>query len=242
MKSGRLDNYKNNGVLVERNLISEEDVEKIIEDLLNFYNENKNLLVEGKDVNFADSGKKIINSLHRLENFEGYFFNDLSKRKEILALAEELLEDQPELISIQAFVKPGSVGLSAPFHQDNAYWCIEPPNGLTMWIALDNCDESNGMVKYIINSHNIGVVKHVPSLAPGSSQIIEEKDLPDSKIFTPSLKPGDSAIHNTMNIHGSNPNNSGKQRRGLLLCFKGVNTKRNKLLFERYQKKFRWIN
>ena len=39
-----------------------------------------------------------------------------------------------------------------------------------------------------------------------------------------------------MNIHGSNPNNSGKQRRGFLLCYKGENTKRNMELFNRYQK------
>tara|TARA_A100001015_G_scaffold268079_1_gene318658 strand:- start:3069 stop:3824 length:756 start_codon:yes stop_codon:yes gene_type:complete len=232
----RLKNYDNKGVIVERNLISQEDVERVIKELNTFYVNNKNSLQEGKEVNFADSDKTIINSLHRLENYKGYFFNDLSKRKKILDLAEELLEDKPELISIQAFVKPGTMGLPAPFHQDNAYWCIEPANGLTMWIALDICDKSNGMVKYIIGSHKIGVVEHAPSLAPGSSQIIEEKNLPNSKIFTPSLYPGDCAIHHTMNVHGSNPNNSGKQRRGLLLCFKGINTERNIDLFGRYQK------
>ena len=234
--NGRSKDYQKDGVIIERNLISQEDVKKVIEELNTFYLDNKNSLEEGKEVNFADSQKTIINSLHRLENYEGYFFNDLSKRKKILDLAEELLGDKPELISIQAFVKPGSVGLPAPFHQDNAYWCIEPANGLTMWIALDICDKSNGMVKYIIGTHKIGVVEHIPSLAPGSSQIIDETNLPKAKIFTPSLSPGDCAIHHTMNVHGSNPNNSGKQRRGLLLCFKGINTKRNMDLFGRYQK------
>jgi len=236
MKTKRTEKYKNDGVIVERNLISQEDVDKVIDDINNFYIENKKLLQEGKDVNYANSDKTIINSLHRLENFKGYHFNDLAKRNNILKIAEELLEDEPELISIQAFVKPGSIGLPAPFHQDNAYWCIEPANGLTMWIALDECDETNGMVKYIKNTHQLGVIKHIPSLAPGSSQIIEEKDLPKSKIFTPRLKPGDAAIHHTMNVHGSNPNKSGKQRRGLLICFKGKNTKRNESLFNRYQK------
>ena len=68
------------------------------------------------------------------------------------------------------------------------------------------------------------------------NQIIEEKDLPEGSVFTPSLKPGDAAIHHTMNIHGSNPNKSGKQRRGFLICYKGKNTKRNKNLFNRYEK------
>ena len=123
-------------------LISDNDIEKLINELDRFYKENKEFLEEGKEVNYADSEKTVINSLHRLENYTGYFFNELSKRDNIVSLAEELLEDDAELISIQAFVKPGSIGLPAPFHQDNAYWCIEPANGLTIWIALDYCNES----------------------------------------------------------------------------------------------------
>ena len=92
------------------------------------------------------------------------------------------------------------------------------------------------MVKYIKGSHKVGVVEHTPSLAPGSSQIIEDQNLPEGEVFTPYLKPGDAAIHSTMNVHGSNPNRSGKKRRGFLLCYKGLNTKRNKSLFDRYQK------
>ena len=229
-------NFDSTGVVVEKELISKSDVENIISDLERFLNENRNSLAEGKEINYADKEKTVVNSMHRLEKYDGYFFNELPKRTKILKLAEEILKDEPELIGTQAFVKPGGIGLPAPFHQDNAYWCIKPANGITIWIALDQCDETNGMVKYIDSSHKIGVVNHIPSIAPGSSQIIEEKDLPEGNVFTPSLKPGDAAIHHTMNIHGSNPNNSGKQRRGFLICYKGKNTKRNEDLFNSYEK------
>ena len=230
------ENWDLTGVIVESELISKTDVESVIEDLNRFLKENKNNLEEGKEVNYANFEKTIANSFHRLENYQGYFFNNLAKRSNIVDLAEELLKDKAELLSIQAFVKPGDIGLETPYHQDNAYWCIEPANGLTIWIALDKCDKTNGMIKYINGSHKIGVVEHTPSLAPGSSQIIEEHNLPEGEVFNPSLNPGDAAIHHTMNIHGSNPNNSGKQRRGLLLCYKGEKTKRNMELFDRYQK------
>ena len=230
------ENYDTIGVIVEPELISKVDVDLVIEDLNRFFMENKDNLEEGKEINYANEEKTVVNSFHRLENYQGYFFNDLAKRSKIVNLAEELLKDKVELISIQAFVKPGDIGLQTPYHQDNAYWCIEPANGLTIWIALDKCDKTNGMIKYIKGSHQIGVVEHTPSLAPGSSQIIEDKNLPDGEVFNPSLNPGDAAIHHTMNIHGSNPNNSGKQRRGFLLCYKGENTKRNMELFNRYQK------
>jgi ectoine hydroxylase-related dioxygenase (phytanoyl-CoA dioxygenase family) len=230
------ENWDSTGVIVESELISKTDVESVIEDLNRFLKENKDNLEEGKEVNYANFEKTIVNSFHRLENHQGYFFNDLAKRSNIVDIAEELLKDKAELLSIQAFVKPGDIGLETPYHQDNAYWCIEPANGLTIWIALDKCDKTNGMIKYVTGIHNIGVVEHTPSLAPGSSQIIEDKNLPAGEVFNPSLNPGDAAIHHTMNIHGSNPNNSGKQRRGLLLCYKGEKTKRNMELFDRYQK------
>ena len=228
--------FNSNGVIVEVNLISKDDVSKAIDSLNLFFNENKDKLEEGKEVNFADKSKNIINSLHRLENYKGYFFNELSKRKKIIDLANELIGSDSKLISIQAFVKPGSFGLPAPYHQDNAYWCIEPPDGLTIWIALDECNKENGMINYIIGSHKAGVVKHTPSLAPGSSQIIVDADLPDGALRNPSSMPGDAAIHHTMNVHGSNPNNSGKQRRGLLLCYQSKKSIRNIDLFDRYQK------
>ena len=230
------ENFDSTGVIVEPKLISITDVDAVINDLDRFLKDNKDNLEEGKEINYANSEKTVANSFHRLENYQGYFFNELSKRSKIVDLAEELLKDKAELISIQAFVKPGDMGLAAPYHQDNAYWCIEPDNGLTIWIALDKCDKSNGMIKYVTGSHKIGVVEHTPSLAPGSSQIIEEKNLPDGEVFNPSLNPGDAAIHHTMNIHGSNPNNSGKQRRGILFCYKGKKTQRNMELFDRYQK------
>ena len=229
------DNFDNNGVTVVNKLVSVKEVNNILKDINLFYENNKDTLEEGKEVNFADNEKKIINSLHRLENYDGYFFHELAKRNSIISLAENLLDCEVKLLSIQSFVKPGKKGLAAPYHQDNAYWCIQPSHGLTIWIALDDCSSSNGMVKYIKGSHTQGVYKHTPSLAPGSSQIILDKDLPKGDIICPTLSPGDAAIHHTMNVHGSNPNITGNQRRSLLLCYCSKNSNRNKKLYDRYQ-------
>lgn len=228
-------NFKLDGVTIQRSLLKPVEVEEVLKDLDRFYGKNKSNLQEGRDINYADKEKGIVNSFHRLENHKGYFFHELAKSDKIISLAQKLLDCEVDLLSIQSFVKPKGKGLPAPFHQDNAYWCIEPSAGLTMWIALDNCNKDNGMVKYIKGSHTIGVVNHTPSLAPGSSQIILDKDLPEGEVFCPDLKPGDAAIHHTMNIHGSNPNTSGNQRRGLLFCFCSNQSKRNKNLFNRYQ-------
>jgi len=228
--------FELDGVTLKKSLINQDEVQQVLDDINRFVNEKKNQLEEGREINYADKDKGIVNSLHMLENYDGYFFHELAKRKSIVSIAENLLNCEVKLLSVQSFVKPKGKGLPAPFHQDNAYWCIEPADGLTIWIALDSCNKENGMVKYIKGSHKIGVVKHTPSLAPGSSQIILENDLPKGEVFCPDLSQGDAAIHHTMNIHGSNPNTSGNQRRGLLFCYCSKKALRNKDLFERYQK------
>ena len=50
------------------------------------------------------------------------------------------------------------------------------------------------------------------------------KRLNFKKVF-PNLKPGDAIVHNPEIIHGSYKNNSNEDRIGLVLSFKGKNSK-----------------
>ena len=54
---------------------------------------------------------------------------------------------------------------------DNFYWCVKGGNALTVWIALlDDVTSANGGIQYYNESTKLGVVKHEPSYAKGSSQ------------------------------------------------------------------------
>ena len=65
-----------------------------------------------------------------------------------------LLNDQIEIIAIEAFLKPPLTGKKVVIHQDNYFWCLKKGNALTAWIALDDIDESNGCLKYYSKSNN----------------------------------------------------------------------------------------
>lgn len=39
------------------------------------------------------------------------------------------------------------------WHQDFAFWPLDSPYGLTMWIALDDADADNGCLRYIPGTH-----------------------------------------------------------------------------------------
>jgi ectoine hydroxylase-related dioxygenase (phytanoyl-CoA dioxygenase family) len=168
---------------------------------------------------------------------DGFFYNLLNSDK-AKTFASVFLEDAAVPRASELFAKPAKVGLPSPWHQDNAYWCVDNANGLTIWIALDECDESNGCVTYFKGTHKIGVVPHKPSFAPGSSQTIADESLPvrfAQDRIAPSLRPGDVIVHHCVIIHGSSANQSGKPRRGLTLQYIGKKSGYDAAMKARYE-------
>ena len=48
-----------------------------------------------------------------------------------------MVHGEPVSMGVETFNKPAKVGSGVPPHQDNAYFCLTPPDALTIWIALD---------------------------------------------------------------------------------------------------------
>ena len=68
-------------------------------------------------------------------------------------------------------------------HRDDFYWCVVEHNALTVWIALDNVDQSNGGVIYYDASHLLGLLEHEDSFVPGSLQKVKESILKECTLF-----------------------------------------------------------
>ena len=62
--------------------------------------------------------------------------------------------------------------MRSPFHQDNFYWNISNKKALNVWIACSKASQKNGGMCYFKKSHKNGLVKHILSKEPGSSQKI----------------------------------------------------------------------
>ncbi|WP_025769244.1 phytanoyl-CoA dioxygenase family protein [Thioalkalivibrio sp. HK1] len=60
------------------------------------------------------------------------------------ALAAPLVGDRPCLFNEQFVVKGRDTGAAFGWHQDSGYVGFDHAPYLTVWIALDDCDESNG--------------------------------------------------------------------------------------------------
>ena len=235
MLDKEIENYKENGYCIIRGFISKTAVRKLNTKINLFFKKEINKL-KGKDVNFSNNK---INSVHDIDKFDNYF-KKFSKQKFIVNTVEKFLDSKADFRKSEIFNKPAKHGLKSPMHQDNFYWCVKNNNALTIWVALDYCNKKNGGLTYFRGSHKYGVVNHVDSFAPGSSQKIDTKifkKLKNLKKITPKLNPGDVLVHHCLTFHGSNPNSSNKNRRGFTMQFKDKSSIYDKKMLSHYLKR-----
>lgn len=226
--------YDNLGWVKVESLFLIDEVEEIISQIEKFYNTNKDKFLK-HEVNYSNGA---INSIHCLHLYNDPFFLSLSKNKRVVDIVSTLLNDSPDWRGAEAFLKPAMEGLKSPMHQDDFYWCVEGHNALTLWLALDEVSSENGGVEYINETHKLGLIEHVPSYAPGSSQTVAPHLLENIKgdHVIPVLKRGDALIHHALTLHGSSDNKSKKSRRGFTLQFKGLSSKYSDERKEKYLK------
>ena len=81
------------------------------------------------------------------------------------------------------------------------------------------------------------IFKHKNSNIKGFSSFISKKDLPDFKIFTTYLNPGDVIFHHCNVVHAADQNMHKKRsRQAIALAIFSFSSKINKVLLKRYLK------
>lgn len=210
--------YTENGVVKVDALFSPAEVEEIRAQLKR-YAEEVTPGLPPNDVVFEADGVSVRNCW-RMEHHDPWFA-ELAKKESILALVREFVHGEPVLMAVESFNKPARVGSAVPPHQDNAYFCLTPPDALTVWIAVDAVTEANGPVSYLLGTHLEGARPHTPSGVAGNSMGLAEA-VDKSAGWPGLLEPGDALLHHCNTIHFSAPNTSDFARRGLLMVFKGA--------------------
>jgi phytanoyl-CoA hydroxylase len=164
------------------------------------------------------------------------FFRDYRKHPKWLGLARALVGEDIEAQEPEWFDKPPGTLSPTPPHQDNYYFNLQPPNVLTIWMALDGVDGENGCLRYVAGSHRRGIRPHGRSNVLGFSQGITDYGTGDEAREVPiHLRPGDVVVHHGETIHRADPNRSAaRHRRAFAMVFKGASCRRNEEAFARY--------
>ena len=210
--------YATDGVVKVERLFSPAQIEEIRAQLKR-YAEEITPGLPPNDVVFEADGVSVRNCW-RMEHHDPWFA-ELAKSETVLAMVADFVHGAPALMAVESFNKPARVGSAVPPHQDNAYFCLTPPDALTVWIAVDAVTEANGPVSYLLGSQIEGARPHKVSGVAGNSMGLAE--CPDQSAAWPGLlEPGDALVHHCNTIHFSAPNTSEFARRGLLMVFKGA--------------------
>jgi phytanoyl-CoA hydroxylase len=164
------------------------------------------------------------------------FFRDYTKHPLWVTLARALVGEEAQAQEPEWFNKPPGTQSPTPPHQDNYYFNLEPPNVVTLWLALDPVDEENGCLRYVAGSHRRGIRPHGRSNILGFSQGISDYGPDDAaREVQIHLQPGDVVAHHGATIHRAEPNRSPtRNRRAFAMVFKGVSCRRDEEAFARY--------
>ena len=148
------------------------------------------------------------------------FFMEYVRHPGIMEVVTELLGEDIKLFGDQAFMKPPG-GVEKPYHQDSAYFKIQPTDLVTAWMALDDVTLENGCLWVIPSSHLQGIRDHSQEWQIGDRtdmQVPEEEiDLTHEVPIT--LRAGSCSFHHSVLLHRSGPNHTTHRRRGLAVHY-----------------------
>jgi 2-oxoglutarate-dependent dioxygenase len=158
-------------------------------------------------------GRPLTNSVLQLVNLNVIDdrFRELVERPSIVDAVRNLLASEVLVFRDQAFYKPALHGGEVYLHQDNRYWHLEPPNAVTVWIAIDPATEDNGCLRYILGSHVVGRVHH--SRAASGRSILLEADWDKNSAVPFEVPAGHALVHHCQTLHWSAPNLTSRPRR-----------------------------
>lgn len=144
---------------------------------------------------------------------------DIATDSRILDLVEDILG--PDILCWASAIlsKSPHDSRSVPWHQDASFWSLSPARTVTVWLAIDDADETNAAMQFIPGTHDKGAM----AVRQSSEGAVFHKETANAETlgtpFTNALTAGQISLHADMLVHGSQPNKSDRRRCGLTLRY-----------------------
>lgn len=166
------------------------------------------------------------------ENYAPELWDTLA-RANALNIVRQLIGDDVEAQGSHAIFKPAKHGATTPWHQDESYWGADGEyRSMSVWMPLQDVDESNGCMQFIAGSHKMEVLPHQP--INNDPRIHGLEISPDAKfdVSNPTICPllaGGATLHPNRTLHFTAANHSERPRRALIMMFGAPARKREEL-------------
>ncbi len=146
---------------------------------------------------------------------------DVARHPRILDAVEDLIGPNLLLFTSTLWPKDGKDGRFVSWHQDSAYFGLDPHQEVTAWVAFTASNRENGCVRVMPGSH-LGVdYTHDETHEPDNLLIRGQtiRGLDETKAANLELNSGQFSLHQERTVHGSLANQSTTRRIGYALFF-----------------------
>ena len=146
---------------------------------------------------------------------------EIAHHPKLLDAVEDLLGPDILLYLSTFWFKDARDGRFVTWHQDSAYYGLDPHDVVTLWLGFTDATPENGCMRVLPGSHRWPDQSHVETydrrnlLARGQS--IEGLD--DSAAVCMPLRAGQFSLHHERMLHSSPPNHSDDRRLGMSFTF-----------------------
>lgn len=233
--SASISEMDRNGFVVLKGVYSLDTLLEVKDDLYKFIASSE-LENSTRDIHRLED--QSISSVHNIIEFLPSY-KEIINNEETKSFAKACfgqLKDQH--FNSSYFRKPPNNSLATKAHQDNAFFCMSPAESFTYWIPLTDV-ASNSPIYYYSGSHVLSDVEHINEGNLGASQCLSPASLEmvQSKFekIEIQLEVGDCVVHNSLVVHGADPNIGSVSREAFNFTISSKMAVRDELLYQRYQ-------
>ena len=128
--------------------------------------------------------------------------------------------------SSDVFVKEPGTGALTTWHQDSTYAGMQPPDGLTLWLALTPATAEIGALRLLRGSHLRGQRPHARGRGGADNLLLAGQEAAgmegaddSADVITAELAAGEASLHHLLTVHCSAPNRGATRRVGIALRY-----------------------
>lgn len=146
---------------------------------------------------------------------------DVARHPKVLDAVEDLIGPDILIYLCTLWFKNANDPGFVSWHQDSAYYGLDPHDVVTMWIGITDSTRDKGCVRVLPGSHKGPDHTHVETYDPKNllsrGQSIDGLD--ESKAVDMELAAGQFSLHHERLVHGSAPNTTGDRRMGMSVIY-----------------------
>ncbi len=227
----QLEQFNADGFLVLRQFADHELCDTILE-LAKVHLKHKIPPIETESEYVGQDKEELSVTVRRLRQVyqRDIVFKTWMENEEIRPILEQVLEDTPVLTLAHhnsIMTKMPHTSTETSWHQDIRYWNYENDNLVSVWLALDEEFDENGVLEFIPGSHKMQFStgqfegkQYFSCTPPENRRLIEKKT-------STVLQKGDVVLFHGRLLHRANKNTTDKAKISFVYTVKG---KKNKSL------------